>query len=446
MNSIYRAALACLCLALLTDHASAFCGFYVGKADTELYNEASKVVLVRDGNRTVITMANDYQGDLIEFAMVIPVPTFIEREQIHIANKASIDHLDAYTAPRLVEYYDENPCMVYKNEVLEDASAVRAPGESGAGRRDRALGVTVEAQYSVGEYEILILSGEESAGLETWLRENGYRVPDGASEVLGSYIKQNMRFFVAKVNLEKQQNLGFSYLRPLSIAFESPKFMLPIRLGTVNAKGTQELFIFALTRNGRIETTNYRTVKLPTDVQIPLFVENEFGEFYRAMFDTQVRQDDMRAVYLEYAWDMSWCDPCAADPLSQEELRDLGVFWLTDADARGQARNAFVTRLHLRYDARHFPQDLQFQETGDRSNYQGRYIMRHPWTGEVDCEYGREYLRSLPSRYEQEAQTLAKLTGWDLNTIRQKMKENGQAPPTVPAAPEPKPWWQRIWE
>lgn len=444
MKTKFGAALACLCLALFTNHASAFCGFYVGKADTKLYNEASKVVLVRDGDRTVITMANDYQGDLTEFAMVIPVPTFIEREQIHIANKAAIDHLDAYTAPRLVEYYDDNPCMRYK---VEEERAAAMPLGDASGRADSdALGVTVEAQYTVGEYEILILSGQESAGLETWLRTNGYRIPDGASDVLGSYVKQNMRFFVAKVNLEEHASLGFSYLRPLSIAFESPKFMLPIRLGTVNAKESQELFIFAMTRNGRVETTNYRTVKLPTDVQIPLFVENEFAEFYKSMFNTQVRKDDMRAVYLEYAWDMSWCDPCAADPLSTDELSDLGVFWLNEADAQGQARNAFVTRLHLRYDARHFPQDLQFQETGDRTNYQGRYIMRHPWTGEVDCEYGRQYLEGLPARYEQEAQTLAQLTGWDMNVIRQKMKDNGQAPPAIPDLPEPKPWWQRLWE
>ena len=34
---------------------------------------------------------------------MIPVPTFLERDQIHIADKALIEHLDAYSAPRLVE-------------------------------------------------------------------------------------------------------------------------------------------------------------------------------------------------------------------------------------------------------------------------------------------------------------------------------------------------------
>ena len=91
--------------------ASAFCGFYVAKADTDLFNNASKVVLVRDGERTVMTMANDYRGEAEEFAIVIPVPTFLEREQIHVADKALIDHLYAYTSPRLVEYSDEDPCQ-----------------------------------------------------------------------------------------------------------------------------------------------------------------------------------------------------------------------------------------------------------------------------------------------------------------------------------------------
>ncbi|NIP87717.1 MAG: DUF2330 domain-containing protein, partial [Gammaproteobacteria bacterium] len=85
------------------------------------------------------------------------------------------------------------------------------------------------------------------------------------------------------------------------IAYESPKFMLPIRLGTLNADGTQELFVYALTRTGRVETTNYRTVKLPTGMEIPTYVKAEFGDFYRALFDEQVKRERMSAVFLEYA-------------------------------------------------------------------------------------------------------------------------------------------------
>ncbi len=426
---------------LASSPASAFCGFYVAKADTKLFNEASQVVLVRDGDRTVITMSNDFKGEPEEFAMVIPVPTFVARGQIHVGDRAVIDHLDAYTSPRLVEYFDSDPCAVtlHREMALPSASGANLMFAADAAKRARAAGVTIEARYTVGEYDILILSAEQSDGLAGWLRENGYRLPDGAESVLDSYLKQKMRFFVAKVNLAEQSKLGFNYLRPLQVAYESPKFMLPIRLGTLNADGTQELFVYTLTRNGRVETTNYRTVKLATDMDLPVFVKAEFGDFYSALFSEQVRKESMRTVFTEYAWDMNWCDPCAADPLSQEEQRSLGVFWLGGNDPRqGRQQNAFVTRLHVRYDAEHFPADLVFQETGDRSNFQARYVLRHAFEGPATCQAAEAYRRELRERQEREAQSLASLTGWSLGGIRDRIRFAGPAGPSQP-------WWQTLW-
>src|SRR5450755_5182832 len=103
-----------LCIALGSKPASAFCGFYVGKADAKLFNEASQVILVRDGNRTVISMRNDFQGDLSEFALVVPVPVVLQKSQIHIGDPKTFERIDAYSAPRLAEYFDPNPCDVYQ--------------------------------------------------------------------------------------------------------------------------------------------------------------------------------------------------------------------------------------------------------------------------------------------------------------------------------------------
>ncbi|HKO01429.1 MAG TPA: DUF2330 domain-containing protein, partial [Thermoanaerobaculia bacterium] len=381
---------------LIASNARAFCGFYVAKGDAKIFNRASQVVLVRDADRTVMTMANDFRGEPRDFAVVIPVPTLITRGQIHIADKALIDHLDAYSAPRLVEYFDEDPCRRWALMDRMPAASMNAQKMAREESRAKSLGVTIEARYTVGEYDILILSAAQSNGLEIWLRDNGYSIPPGASAVLGSYIRQNMKFFVAKVNLGEQARLGYNYLRPIQVAYESPKFMLPIRLGTVNAAGAQELFVYALTRKGRVETTNYRTVKLPSDLDVPLYVREDFAPFYKALFNRQVQKEDMTTVFTEYAWDMNWCDPCAADPLSRDELHRLGVFWV-NTDSSG-ASDVFLTRLHVRYDREHFPEDLVFQETGDRTNFQGRYVLRHPWTGEAKCEAGQRYLESLPKR------------------------------------------------
>ena len=444
----------CIATLALAQSASAFCGFYVSKADSKLFNKASQVVLVRSGDKTVLTMANDYQGDPKEFAIVIPVPTFLERDQIHVGEKKLVDHLDAYTAPRLVEYFDPDPCAPpIALFSLNGSSGARRAAAADKMEMAKALGVKIEAEYTVGEYDILILSAEQSDGLETWLTQNGYKIPQGASKVLESYIKQKMRFFVAKVNLQERAKLGYSFLRPIQVAYESPKFMLPIRLGTVNANGTQDLFIYALSPKGRVETVNYRTVKLPTGMDIPLYVKDEFADFYRAMFTQQVKREDMRVVFEEYAWDMSWCDPCAADPFSREELRQLGVMWLDESAPEpggpavrrrpipgGGAQNAFVTRLHVRYDADHFPEDLVFQETADRNNFQGRYVLRHPWKGTGDCPAAKQYQEQLVARQKTEAETLAHLTGWDLSEIHRKMGLR------TAAVDGDKKWYQKLWK
>lgn len=426
--------------------ASAFCGFYVAKADGDLSNQASKVVFVRHDGKTVITMVNDYQGALQEFALVVPVPSVLQRGQIHVTENALVDHLDAYTAPRLVEYLDEDPCRLREEPrtlALAASPQQAAPGE---GR-----GVTVEARYVVGEYDIVLLSAEQSGGLVAWLRQEGYRLPDGAEAALAGYLAAGMKFFVARVNLEEQSKLGFSYLRPLQIAFESEQFMLPIRLGMLNATGPQELFVFLLSREGRVEAANYRTIAIPTDVELPLFVEEEFARFYGAMFDA-VARENRQAVFLEYAWDISWCDPCAADPLSFEELRELGVFWILEQMelARPQpggtfSPDVFVTRLHLRYDAEHFADDLHFRETGERANFQGRYVLRHPWRGDPLCEAARDYLRALPERFEQQAQNLARLTRWPIDRIRSKMETSGQSFTAPELPPVSRLWWEKLW-
>jgi len=440
-------------LSLTTEAAHSFCGFYVAKADTKIFNKASQVVLVRQDDKTVITMVNDFKGDPKEFAVVIPVPTLIEKGQINIGDKKVIDHLDAYTSPRLVEYFDGSPCQLrVMREQLGMASGAPASLEAKRSRAD-ALGVTIQAQYTVGEYDIVILSAKQGQGLETWLKENGYRLPKGASDVLGSYIKQKMHFFVARVNLKEQSKLGFTYLRPIQVAYESPKFMLPLRLGTLNADGDQELFIYTLTQKGRVEPTNYRSVKLPTGMDLPIYIKTRFKDFYRDMFDQQVKKADMRAVFTEYAWDMNWCDPCAADPLSVDELRSLGVFWMNEGGPAlvpgpgrrpippptGGLRDVFVTRLHVRYDAQHFPEDLVLQETADRNNFQARYVLRHAWKGEDSSCPTEEYRREVLRRQENEARQLATLTGWNIADVRAQMNLRADA------GDGGEKWWQKLW-
>ena len=433
-------ALLAVCAPLSAAHA--FCGFYVASGESKLFNHRSQVVLVRDGDRTVLTMASDYEGDPKEFALVVPVPVVLKRGQIHVGDSSLVGKLDAYSAPRLVEYHDEDPC--------QDAMRVRTLSIGIGSLQEARVSATkfmdqvrIEARYEVDEYDVLILSADDSGALLRWLTAHHYRVPMQASRVVDSYLKQGMKFFVAKVDLRRRAERGLTQLRPLQIAYESPRFMLPVRLGMVNGNGPQELFVYAITRQGRVEPVNYRSLKLPEEVDVPAFVKGDFSAVWRAAFDQLVRKHGMGVVYTEYAWDMTWCDPCPSPALTREEQQALGVWWLGEPNS-----SVFVTRLHARYDRESFPEDLVLQTTADRANFQCRLVVRNEWAGEARCESANTYRQGLPARRQRQAAALAELTGWPLADVRGRMHAStawtlpGESLTPYRAAA----WWEKLWK
>jgi hypothetical protein len=417
-----------------TPFIMSFCGFYVSKADGTLKNKTSQVILVRDGNKNVITMYNDFKGDTKDFAMVVPVPVVLRKDDIKVVDQSIFQKLNDYSAPRLVEYWDENPCYNYESKadmMLQGKVAGTEVMVRGYGSAKKKENVKIEAQYLIGEYDILILSAKESSGLKTWLNQNGYKIPEGAEEVLDPYVKSNLKFFVVKVNEKEKAKLNNNFLRPIQISFNSPKFMLPIRLGMANADGDQDLIVYAFTRKGRIECTNYRNATIATGNNVPLFVQKNFGSFYGNLFNHQWKNEDKSVSFLEYAWNVTpinqmKCDPCVGNPPTEYDLVQSGVWWLggkdwsdySDVDNEEQensSKNVHFTRLHFRYNRKSFPQDLMFQVTPNTENFQARYIITHPATGEFTCDAGKKYLQDLKTRRKKELRELTALTGTTLN-------------------------------
>lgn len=400
--------------------AMAFCGFYVAKAGAELYNHKSEVILVRDGEHTSITMSNDFKGNVKDFAMVVPVPNVISRKDIQIADRSIFSKLDDYSSPRLVEYYDDNPCRIELEGNYIDAIVSEMQTKVTSSKAMTALAkkhqVKIEARYSVEEYDILILSAKKSSGLKNWLLENDYKIPAKAEKVLEPYIKSGLKFFVVKVDLEKynpEANNGF--LRPLQIKVKTDKFMLPIRLGMANSVNSQDMIVYAFSKKGRVECTNYRTVKMPTGNKIPTFIKPKFGLFYKDVFDNKHKKEGKDVVFLEYAWNVtpSWrgmkCDPCVGDPPRQKEFIMAGVPWYEDSGIP-----TYFTRLHVRYSIDEFPEDLFFIETPNKQNYQARYVITHPAKGDLSCEMGIKYKKFLKKRRMEELSSLALLADWDI--------------------------------
>ncbi len=434
-------------------------------ASARVVNKSSKVILTRDGENTTITMANDYKGEASNFALVVPVPTAITKSDVTVLEPNFFSRLEDVTAPRLTEVFDPRPCPDLQ---VANAKSVRAPsvestgrGPAGGGPHASDYGVKVEAHFVVGEYEIAILKGTQSNKLVQWLNLFHYNIPPEAEPMFNSYLGQGMRFFVARVSLKDKSAGGFSYLRPLQVHYQTPKFMLPIRLGMLNADGPQELMVYALSRLGRVEPVNYRNAVLPAGGELPQYVKADFNGFYSAFFAEQTRKVGMAAVFVEWAGQAPVqagppipeveLQPTLAAPsvlsaqfVTAGELEKMGATWA------GHGEPVQLTRLHFKYDREHFPEDLVLQETGDRGPKRVAFSIRHPWLGDPDeCDQARAYLATLPARFETEATTLASLTGWDVNEIRKK--QPALPPPTKPSpqpAPAPKKdksLWDRLF-
>ncbi|MDB4954691.1 MAG: hypothetical protein JWO36_2260 [Myxococcales bacterium] len=395
--------------------AAAFCGFYVAGGEQKMFNDATQVVLMRSGARTVLSMQNNYKGPPEAFALVIPVPVVLHEADVKTLSTEIFAHVEQLGAPRLVEYWEQDPCLPPiapdpPKLVLYKEGAVRA--EEAA----KDHGVTIEAKFRVGEYQIVILSAKEATGLETWLRENKYNIPPGAEPLLRPYVEANSKFFVAKVDPQKVTFEGTgpdrrAALSPLRFHYDADDFTLPIRLGLANSAGTQDLIVNIIAPE-RYEVANYPNVTIPTNLDVQPSIKDKFGSFYAALFDRTLEKHP-GAVITEYAWQTSSCDPCPGPVLDPSDLATLGGNVLDGTRERPipVVSSSFVlTRLHARY-GKDIKDDLVFKqaspiaggretlvaggqlEQGARpdpiNNFQGRYAIRHAWTGPIRCEHPR---------------------------------------------------------
>ncbi len=366
---------------LLAQSAQAFCGTYVGSAGAELFNSAAKVALARDGNRTTITLANDFEGDVTNFALVIPVPEVLTADDVSVADPTLFDRLDAYSSPRLVSYecadfdyyygYDyaysdgTNGCLGCGAERMLMSDSGAAVSDSTA--TEWADAVTIESTFTEGNYEFVVLSSDDSEGLVGWLGANGYAIPDGAEALLQEYIDAGSYFFAAKVVLDELEPAP-AWLPPLQFGYDADAFALPVRIGTISSSGEQDLLVFTITAAaaGMTGIANYDEVAVADECMWEDQGEG-FGEFYTNTFLEQMF-DSQRASWLtEYSWQPTNCDPCSGEPPSEQDLTDLG--W-----ERG-AYDAHFTRLHMHYTPDQVDQDLAFYASGDATQDQIKYIV-----------------------------------------------------------------------
>lgn len=362
--------------------AHAFCGAYVGSIDVTPTNALSRMGIVRDGERTVLTLANDTQGELADFGLLIPIPAAIDARNVRVVDEGLLQDADRYSAPRLVEY------------TCDDLDHGVAPQPTGGGggcvgaARERTFSTPVttnpEASVAVleyfteGEYEIQVVQAAQTAPLLDWLDANGFVADPSLEGLLGEYVAADAFFLAIRVRVEALER-GHTWLSPLQIEYPSQDVVLPIRLGTHSSAGLQDLLVFLIgaAEDGGWGISNYPEAAVPTDCLLPDDAA-DFASWYDEAFAAAVAGE--RAGWVrEYSWGAGKCDPCApgAAGLPDEVIEGLG--W------PGTAVPYHFTRLHLRYTPEQVDQDLVFYPTGVIDPHQQRVIVEHE--GKADFRF-----------------------------------------------------------
>jgi len=390
--------------------AEAFCGAYAGSAGSDIYNSVSEVAVVRQHGRTTLSVSNDVDGVAgSTFAMLIPVPVVLTEDDVHVLDRTVFDTLDAYTRPRMVTYTCDDFAPTYEDPCaidwafLERGDATMALESDGAANDSGSAdhNVDVEAEFIVGEYEIVVLSAEESDDLFGWLADEGFQVSRATEAAVQEYLDAGSFFFAAKVHADAGIGDG-DVLSPLQFSYDSEVFSLPIRIGTAASKGVQDLVVYAVTdyADGSVAISNYPQISFEDECMLGEDFTGDFGAdlgaYYQHTF-TQAYEEAPGADWmLEYGWGNGHCDPCTGEQPDEKLLATVGF------DFEQMEYGYYVSRLHMRYTPDEAVEDVVMYTSGITDQEQVRFIEpddklhwkfdvcgvgRVPGASKADCDF-----------------------------------------------------------
>jgi hypothetical protein len=363
---------------LLSQAVYAFCGTYVSSSDTALISRTSQVVMVRQDYKTTLTLSNDYEGEPQDFAMVIPVPSILTEDDVSVVDDSVITRVEQYSQPRLVEYSCEDfyihPYDGPSGGCFRGTMEYSVNAQEGTYSGTSADSVTVESSFAVGEYAFHVVSSTDGGGLYTWLNENGYVLGETAEDILGDYVESGSYFLIARINLREIPE-GQNFLSPIQFSYDSDIFSLPIRLGTVNSPGEQDLIVYTITdmEAGQIGIQNYDELEVMKDCMVEF---DDFNTYYADLIE-ETMSDENGHWIREHSWAPYHCDPCTeGDALDDEDIQKLGY--------EGTATEAYFNRIRMRYTPEEATEDVVFYPSGIMENTQMRFII---YKDELESRY-----------------------------------------------------------
>lgn len=328
-RSLGRAAPLALALGFSFTEAQASPVMIAGEGNEKVHS--THVSILKQPGTSAVSIMPDYQGSLSPFSIIIPIPSDVGPDQVIGLKREFIDRLDNITAPKFAEFWELDPCDPgpVQQEWQRDLTAKASTGflgtvDTGPTQKvAKELLMDMKSQEKKGEYSFFIL---DSAGVSAHLQKRSLKLPAGGQESLTSYEGQGFKFLVADVETGRVELVGGNraQLSPIRFVTGGDYSSLPARFGLPSAAPKQELYVFTLVPEQRIQVKNYPTKAAPTNWVVSFDIKEKMGEFYAALHDRYLEKNP-KTFLLEYAYPSWDCGkPCPNEPLLPHELLSLG--------------------------------------------------------------------------------------------------------------------------
>lgn len=361
---------------LLTQLCHAVPGLLLAKDGNPIFNKSSYIIYARNGEHNSITFTGDIRTAADEVLILIPLPTNVKYSDIKTVNIETMNHLLRYSAPRLIEYEDFDPC----NPKSQHRPIIQTDQSFTTLEMDQAIPATIDLQTKSNmQYDFVMLTSKESVGIDIWLKNYGYSLSQEERRIIHSYQDHNQHFLTIRVkNFAKEGDI----LTPIQISYNSKTFTLPTKITALNNESKQDTVMMFLTKNSEVILNDNKILDMPVNMAIPTNQKEHFTEFYNKA-SKKIFSSHPEVVRLEYSWPINACKPCTDQVISLSELSDLGVNWYHTPknDLMGLAHPSaaiYLTRLHAQFDADTFATDFHFSLTAPKNNYQSYFNIFYP--------------------------------------------------------------------
>ena len=292
---------------MLSARSASALGTLVSTADGGITNDVTYAVLLHDGTRAALTIANTYVGPRADFAMILPVPASVGPDDVKVPPGLVFQKLELLTSPRVVEYWEQDPCAATTAAAKTTGSMKVDPRLE---VRATPMQVAAEVTFEAGPYEVTFIEPKSGAELETWLMKNKYRAPVGARTVFEPYIRDKQKFLVARLAWDKLNKPGAMVALPLlRVIFPAKDLHLPLRLSLMNTGPRHDFTLYVVGRD-RYEAANYSNAIIPTNLDVKPETRSAPDSFYATLFDATAGKGATWVT--EYAWSPHSCQYCRA--------------------------------------------------------------------------------------------------------------------------------------